>query len=150
MNILGICGSIRHNSTNHAALAAVRSLLPKDCGWEQFEIKSLPFFEPDNQWSENIQASVKEISLVVGRADVHAQSDVPKWRPTIRSNKSFGEGLNLVFKIEAFTIRSLRNVRGACLLRSIAKTYHAGQLIKTACGSIVRIETSALSLMYSI
>ena len=60
MKVLAICGSIRKGSSNHKLLSAVKSLFPNLSGWVDFDIGSLPFFNPDLQFNE-IPSAVVEL-----------------------------------------------------------------------------------------
>jgi chromate reductase, NAD(P)H dehydrogenase (quinone) len=69
MNLLVICGSIRVSSSNHKLLKAVRKLLPIATSWNSFEIKELPYFDPDLQFSENSAETVKKFRVLAAAAD---------------------------------------------------------------------------------
>lgn len=70
MNVLALCGSIRNNSSNHALLSAVQKLFPLTVNWKLFEIKNLPFFDPQLQFGEHVPEVVRELRLLAKNADL--------------------------------------------------------------------------------
>ncbi len=46
MKILTLCGSSRQNSTNQLLLSACRKILPSDYNWINFDLTTLPYFDP--------------------------------------------------------------------------------------------------------
>lgn len=59
MKILALSGSIRTDSSNSALLRAIRNLFHfSDEKWVTFEIKSLPFFDPELQFGSHIPGLV--------------------------------------------------------------------------------------------
>lgn len=69
MTLLGLCGSIRKESSNYALLKAVEALLPASTQWINFDIKTLPFFDPHLQFSEGIPALIKDLRSQAKTAD---------------------------------------------------------------------------------
>lgn len=69
MNILALCGSIRKESSNYALLLALRSFFSESTKWDIFEIKQLPFFDPQLQFSSNLP------SIVASLRDLAKESD---------------------------------------------------------------------------
>lgn len=61
MKIVTLCGSIRRLSSNHLILKAVRSFFPEEIIWIDFDIQTLPYFDPQNQFSDNVPQSVVEL-----------------------------------------------------------------------------------------
>jgi len=59
MKILRICGSLRKNSSNRGILISSEKLV-SNVHWLDFDISGLPFFDPDNQYSETITKVVLE------------------------------------------------------------------------------------------
>ncbi len=49
LRILGICGSLRKNSYNRAALIAAQELVPPHVEIETFELREIPIFQPDEE-----------------------------------------------------------------------------------------------------
>jgi NAD(P)H-dependent FMN reductase len=70
MKILTLCGSIREGSSNHILLKAAHSLLPLSFEWSEFDIKDLPYFDPQLQFSENLPAVVATLRNRAKFADV--------------------------------------------------------------------------------
>ena len=73
MKILGICGSIRQNSSNWSLLKAVQNYYKdyhKDYQWESIDLARLPYFDPDLQYSEQTPAVVKKLRSVAGSCDL--------------------------------------------------------------------------------
>jgi chromate reductase len=69
MKIFGICGSIRKDSSNWSLLKALQN----DMGnheWNLMDIAKLPYFEPENQFSENTPHIVKEFREAASAADL--------------------------------------------------------------------------------
>tara|TARA_B110001454_G_scaffold219194_1_gene251328 strand:- start:85360 stop:85866 length:507 start_codon:yes stop_codon:yes gene_type:complete len=60
MKILSLCGSLRSNSTNGHLLAAAKTVRTQDT-WMDFKISDLPYFDPDNQYSEQTPKIVLEL-----------------------------------------------------------------------------------------
>jgi NAD(P)H-dependent FMN reductase len=57
MKILTLSGSIREDSSNAALLSAVSKLFPQ-MEWQNFPIKTLPFFDPQLQFGDDIPKAV--------------------------------------------------------------------------------------------
>jgi NAD(P)H-dependent FMN reductase len=68
MKILSLCGSIRPESSNHALLLAVRGLLPQNFEWQDFEIKQLPYFDPQMQFKD-IPKAVSQLRRAAFESD---------------------------------------------------------------------------------
>jgi chromate reductase len=69
MKILGLCGSLRSNSSNGNILKAAKALLsPSE--WREFNLSELPYFDPDNQFSERVPVKVKEVRQLACESDV--------------------------------------------------------------------------------
>ena len=69
MKILGLCGSLRKDSSNALLLQAAESEL-KTHQWFHFEISKLPYFDPDLQYSEQTPKAVMEVRSFASQADV--------------------------------------------------------------------------------
>lgn len=69
MKILALCGSIRKDSSNQSLLKAVRSFLPQGIQWWDFEIKELPFFDPQLQFSQDLPSIVQSLREQAQQAD---------------------------------------------------------------------------------
>lgn len=69
MNILALCGSLRAQSSNHLLLLALRRLLEPTSTWNFFEIKSLPYFEPELQFSSQLPFLVADLRALAAKAD---------------------------------------------------------------------------------
>lgn len=67
IKILGISGSLRHGSYNHAALVAAQSLLPKNASLTLFDLEGLPLFNQDEEGDPN--ARVTEFKKAIRDAD---------------------------------------------------------------------------------
>ena len=51
MKILGLCGSLRRNSSNGALLKAAQLFL-SDGDWFDADLAALPYFDPDQQYDQ--------------------------------------------------------------------------------------------------
>lgn len=69
MKILGLCGSLRENSTNALLLKAAKKEL-NSAVWLDFDLSQLPYFEPDQQYSDQIPRSVQELRRFASQADL--------------------------------------------------------------------------------
>jgi NAD(P)H-dependent FMN reductase len=69
MEILALCGSIRSDSSNQAIISAIHRNLPQLTKFTQFEIKELPFFDPELQFSENLPPIVKSLRNLASKSD---------------------------------------------------------------------------------
>ncbi|MFN8369054.1 MAG: NADPH-dependent FMN reductase [Bacteriovoracaceae bacterium] len=68
MKVLGICGSSRLNSVNRLILNLIKQEL-NHLNWFEFDLATLPFFDPDNQYSNSTPKSVLEIRNLASCAD---------------------------------------------------------------------------------
>ena len=66
VRILGIAGSLRHESYNRAALRAATQLAPEDAVIEIFELDGIPGFSQDEE--QNPPAKVAELDLSTSRS----------------------------------------------------------------------------------
>jgi chromate reductase len=69
MNIVAICGSLRPNSSNYALIEAIRDCVPVKTNWKTFEIKQLPFFDPQLQFDPNLPSIVSTFRALVQKSD---------------------------------------------------------------------------------
>jgi chromate reductase, NAD(P)H dehydrogenase (quinone) len=69
MRILGLCGSLRENSSNSLLLKAAQNEL-KHHEWLSFDISGLPFFDPDNQYSDLTPKIVLVLRSLAAQADL--------------------------------------------------------------------------------
>jgi NAD(P)H-dependent FMN reductase len=69
MKILTICGSLRNSSSNAALLKALPSFFPNQTGWDHFEIKTLPYFDPQLQFSSELPQVVLHFRKQASQAD---------------------------------------------------------------------------------
>ena len=67
VRILGIAGSLRHDSYNRAALRAATELVPEGANIETFELDGIPGFNQDEE--QNPPAKVVELKQRVRKAD---------------------------------------------------------------------------------
>ena len=67
VKILGIAGSLRHGSYNHAALVAAQSLLPANASLSLFDLEGLPLFNQDKEGEPD--AKVIELKKAIRDAD---------------------------------------------------------------------------------
>ena len=67
VRILGICGSLRRESYNRAALRAAAQLVPKDAALEVFELDGIPGFNQDEE--QNPPAKVADLKQHIRNAD---------------------------------------------------------------------------------
>jgi len=67
LNILGIAGSLRRSSYNHAALVAAQDLLPSGVSLEIFDLKGIPLFNQDTEHQP--AAQVTEFKKKIREAD---------------------------------------------------------------------------------
>jgi chromate reductase, NAD(P)H dehydrogenase (quinone) len=68
MKILSICGSLREHSSNSLLLKAAQNELSEH-EWTHLDISKLPFFDPDNQYSESIPEIVLKARSLAANAD---------------------------------------------------------------------------------
>jgi len=68
MKILGLCGSLRGNSSNSFILNAAKNELNSHT-WLDFNIAELPFFDPDQQFSDSLPQKVKEVRYLAEQVD---------------------------------------------------------------------------------
>jgi len=68
MKILALCGSLRSNSANAYLLKAAQKILSQ-ATFINFDISQLPYFDPDNQYSENVPAKVLEFRALAASSD---------------------------------------------------------------------------------
>jgi chromate reductase len=69
MRILGICGSQRDQSANKSLLRASQRMLLRH-EWTDFNIFSLPFFDPHLQYSDKTPLKVLELRKFATQADL--------------------------------------------------------------------------------
>lgn len=72
MQVLGISGSIRLNSTNARLLQLAREILARDIpglSWTSTDLTLLPYFDPELQYS-NTPAPALELRKLAGEADL--------------------------------------------------------------------------------
>jgi chromate reductase, NAD(P)H dehydrogenase (quinone) len=69
MKILGLCGSLRENSSNSLLLKAAQNEL-KQHEWLSFDISELPFFDPDNQYTDLTPPIVIQLRSLAAQADI--------------------------------------------------------------------------------
>ena len=67
IRILGIAGSLRHQSYNRAALRAATQLAPEGAAIETFELDGIPLFNQDEE--KNPPAKVVELKMRVRECD---------------------------------------------------------------------------------
>ena len=67
IRILGIAGSLRHESYNRAALRAATQLMPEGASIEIFELEGIPGFNQDEE--QNPPAKVVELKRRIREAD---------------------------------------------------------------------------------
>ena len=67
VKILGIAGSLRHGSYNHAALVAAQGLLPANASLSLFDLEGLPLFNQDKEGEPD--ARVIELKRAIRDAD---------------------------------------------------------------------------------
>ncbi len=68
MKILGLSGSVRSDSSNARLLILAQTLL--EAGeWSRFDITSLPYFDPDHQYSDKTPQSVHSLRALAAEAD---------------------------------------------------------------------------------
>ena len=67
VKILGIAGSLRRGSYNHAALVAAQSLLPANASLSLFDLEGLPLFNQDKEGEPD--ARVIELKRAIRDAD---------------------------------------------------------------------------------
>ncbi len=73
MRILAICGSIRRDSSNGFLLAAAKNVLQQNLvnlNWVDFELRRLPFFDPELQYSSATPEVVTEFRDLAEQADL--------------------------------------------------------------------------------
>ncbi|MBS1961269.1 MAG: NAD(P)H-dependent oxidoreductase [Bdellovibrionales bacterium] len=59
MKILALSGSLRENSSNAALLRAAERLV--SATWTRFDLATLPYFDPDLQYSEDIPETARRL-----------------------------------------------------------------------------------------
>ena len=69
MKIFGICGSLRKNSSNAQLLKAAQIFLNKH-RWSSLYLDELPYFDPDQQFSEKTPELVKEMRKLASGSDL--------------------------------------------------------------------------------
>ena len=69
MKIFGICGSLRKNSSNAQLLKAAQIFLNKH-RWSSLYLDELPYFDPDQQFSEKTLELVKEMRKLASGSDL--------------------------------------------------------------------------------
>lgn len=69
MKILALCGSIRKESSNYALLQAVKKIFPGLSKWDEFDLKLLPYFDPQLQFSSDLPSLVQELRKSAQAAD---------------------------------------------------------------------------------
>ena len=69
MKILSLCGSLRKNSSNWAILNAAQRIL-SHASWDEINLSSLPYFDPDQQFTEATPESVREARYLASEADL--------------------------------------------------------------------------------
>jgi NAD(P)H-dependent FMN reductase len=69
MKILGICGSLRENSTNKTLLHLAKANLSQH-EWTEGDLFSLPYFDPDNQYSDQTPKSVLDMRKLAAACDI--------------------------------------------------------------------------------
>lgn len=69
MKILGICGSIRTTSTNWTILESAQSFLGAH-EWTTVRLDTLPYFDPDNQFSEAVPEVVQKMRESAASSDL--------------------------------------------------------------------------------
>ena len=67
VKILGISGSLRRGSFNHAALVAAQGLIPKNASLSLFDLEGLPLFNQDKEGDPNVR--VTEFKKAIRDAD---------------------------------------------------------------------------------
>lgn len=66
LNVLGICGSLRRQSTNLGLLRYAKNHAPSGLDIELADLRDVPFYNAD---FEDIPESVQKLNLSVGKAD---------------------------------------------------------------------------------
>ncbi len=69
MRILGICGSLRKDSTNWLLLTEAQKLTPR-AQWTFADLSVLPWFRPEDQFSEKVPKVVTELRGLASAADL--------------------------------------------------------------------------------
>ncbi len=69
MKILTLCGSLRADSSN-ALILKLASEEIKEHEWLKFDIARLPYFDPDNQYSNAIPPEVLEVRALAATVDL--------------------------------------------------------------------------------
>lgn len=69
LKILGISGSLRKDSSNSLLLGLAQNFL-SNLTWLNFDISQLPFFDPDNQFSENVPEKAIELRSLANQSDL--------------------------------------------------------------------------------
>lgn len=69
MKILGLCGSLREGSSNGAILKSAAHYF-SDHHFESFDLSKLPYFDPDQQFSDSTPSIVAEMREIAKMADL--------------------------------------------------------------------------------
>lgn len=69
MKIVTICGSIRLQSSNHLILEAVKQYGPNH-EFINLDLTKLPYFDPDNQYGDQVPQIVLEMRALVSQSDL--------------------------------------------------------------------------------
>jgi chromate reductase, NAD(P)H dehydrogenase (quinone) len=69
MKIFALCGSLRQNSSNWSLILAAQNFM-KDHQWTVFNLADLPYFDPDNQFSDKTPSIVTEMRTLASHADL--------------------------------------------------------------------------------
>ena len=81
VRILGVAGSLRRDSYNHAALRAAQELLPQDTDLELFDLTGIPLFNQDDE--SEFPAAVREFKRAwTSRFYPDLKADDVIWRGT--------------------------------------------------------------------
>ncbi len=67
MRILGLSGSLRSDSSNSRLLALAHKIVGAE--WSFFDLASLPYFDPDHQYSEQTPKPVQALRALAAQAD---------------------------------------------------------------------------------
>lgn len=69
MKILGICGSLRKDSSNSNLLKAAKLELSEH-QWLDFELAKLPYFDPELQYADELPPTVAQVRGLAKEADL--------------------------------------------------------------------------------
>ncbi len=69
MNILAICGSIRKESSNYTILSYIKKNVLAKLTWNEFDLKTLPYFDPALQFSHDLPKVVSEFRSLAKQSD---------------------------------------------------------------------------------